>query len=59
MSIYRVDKKNSGYPDSHLFKNSFFEKLFRIEMESERFILNLKSKKVFEVTICTQKSIKK
>ena len=35
MSIYLVDKKNSGYPDSHLFKNSFFEKLFRIEMESE------------------------
>jgi len=32
MSIYRVDKKNSGYPDSHLFKNSFFEKLFRIEI---------------------------
>ena len=35
MSIYRVDKKNFGYPDIHLFKNSFFEKLLRIEMKSE------------------------
>ena len=26
MNFYRVDKKNSGYPDSHLFKKSFFEK---------------------------------